>query len=146
MRTFNPLPTARRAVPMAAVVLPLPGPLFTMISPLRTSAIVRRPECGEPLIVNGVAVACTSKRCYHAGHGTPVFDVLCRRFDRAVSLLQKAGRRGDGAVERRSIRHGAGSRDELGCADRETHDGQHAFALDKLPYHRRGKGGPQPRL
>ena len=28
-----PLPTARSAVPMAAVVLPLPGPVFTMISP-----------------------------------------------------------------------------------------------------------------
>jgi tRNA modification GTPase len=34
-----PLPTARNAVPMAAVVLPLPGPVLTMIRPRRTSAI-----------------------------------------------------------------------------------------------------------
>src|SRR5271165_224842 len=34
-----PLPTARNAVPMAAVVLPLPGPVFTMINPRRTSAM-----------------------------------------------------------------------------------------------------------
>ena len=39
IKTFMPLPTARSAVPMAAVVLPLPGPVFTMISPRRTSAI-----------------------------------------------------------------------------------------------------------
>src|SRR5271154_1895284 len=34
-----PCPTARKAVPMAAVVLPLPGPVFTMIRPRRTSLI-----------------------------------------------------------------------------------------------------------
>src|SRR5207249_4195701 len=39
MSTRMPWPTARRAVPMAAVVLPLPGPVFTMIRPRRTSAI-----------------------------------------------------------------------------------------------------------
>jgi hypothetical protein len=39
IKTFMPLPTARSAVPMAAVVLPLPGPVFTMIRPRRTSAI-----------------------------------------------------------------------------------------------------------
>ena len=33
-----PLPTARSAVPMAAVVLPLPGPVLMRIRPLRVSA------------------------------------------------------------------------------------------------------------
>ena len=33
-----PLPTARSAVPMAAVVLPLPGPVLTMMRPLRISS------------------------------------------------------------------------------------------------------------
>src|SRR4051812_40956585 len=33
MSTFMPLPTARKAVPMAAVVLPFPGPVFTMMRP-----------------------------------------------------------------------------------------------------------------
>src|SRR5271170_2434293 len=35
-----PWPTARSAVPMAAVVLPFPGPVLTMIKPRRTSVIV----------------------------------------------------------------------------------------------------------
>src|SRR5581483_439895 len=39
MSTRIPWPTARRAVPMAAVVLPLPGPVLTMISPRRISSI-----------------------------------------------------------------------------------------------------------
>src|SRR5512147_1512827 len=34
-----PLPTARSAVPMAAVVLPLPGPVFTMMRPRLTSGM-----------------------------------------------------------------------------------------------------------
>src|SRR5205814_1645708 len=33
-----PLPTARKAVPIAAVVLPLPGPVFTMMRPRRISS------------------------------------------------------------------------------------------------------------
>src|SRR5580704_10127335 len=33
--TFMPHPTARRAVPSAAVVLPLPGPVLIRISPRR---------------------------------------------------------------------------------------------------------------
>src|SRR5207245_11325334 len=41
MRTRIPCPTARNAVPIAAVVFPLPGPVFTMMSPRRTSFIVR---------------------------------------------------------------------------------------------------------
>src|ERR1043166_9123243 len=45
-----PFPTARNAVPIAAVVLPLPGPVFTMISPRRTSLIA------QPLIVPAVPV------------------------------------------------------------------------------------------
>src|SRR5579884_4169252 len=39
MSTRMPLPTARSAVPMAAVVLPLPGPVFTMMSPRRGSVM-----------------------------------------------------------------------------------------------------------
>src|SRR5215472_19365909 len=39
MSTFMPCPTARNAVPMAAVVFPLPGPVFTMMRPRRTSDI-----------------------------------------------------------------------------------------------------------
>src|SRR5208337_817350 len=39
MSTRMPWPTARRAVPMAAVVLPFPGPVFTMMRPRRTSCI-----------------------------------------------------------------------------------------------------------
>src|SRR5579884_1335943 len=34
-----PLPTARNAVPIAGVVLPLPGPVFTMIRPRRMSSM-----------------------------------------------------------------------------------------------------------
>jgi hypothetical protein len=34
-----PLPTARRAVPMAAVVLPLPGPVLIRSSPRRESVV-----------------------------------------------------------------------------------------------------------
>ena len=34
-----PFPTARKAVPMAAVVLPLPGPVLIRISPRRESVI-----------------------------------------------------------------------------------------------------------
>src|SRR5579872_1170679 len=41
-----PCPTALSAVPIAAVVLPLPGPVFTMIRPRRISCIV-----GDSLIV-----------------------------------------------------------------------------------------------
>src|SRR6266705_669077 len=41
MSTRIPCPTARNAVPIAAVVFPLPGPVFTMMSPRRTSFIVR---------------------------------------------------------------------------------------------------------
>src|SRR5579884_2555975 len=37
MRTRMPCPTARKAVPMAAVVLPFPGPVFTMMRPRRMS-------------------------------------------------------------------------------------------------------------
>src|SRR5437660_7903775 len=43
MSTRIPCPTARSAVPMAAVVLPLPGPVLTMIRPRRTSCIMK--EC-----------------------------------------------------------------------------------------------------
>src|SRR5215471_10192115 len=39
MSTRNHWPTARSAVPMAAVVFPLPGPVFTMIKPRRISGI-----------------------------------------------------------------------------------------------------------
>src|ERR1700683_3253091 len=39
MSTRIPWPTARKAVPMAAVVFPFPGPVFTMIRPRRTSVI-----------------------------------------------------------------------------------------------------------
>src|SRR5262249_42739969 len=39
--TRMPLPTARNAVPMAAVVLPFPGPVFTMMSPRRLSGITK---------------------------------------------------------------------------------------------------------
>src|SRR5580692_3915423 len=45
MSTFMPWPTARRAVPMAAVVLPLPGPVFTMIKPRRMSCILGIIDC-----------------------------------------------------------------------------------------------------
>src|SRR6266478_753320 len=37
MSTRMPCPTARSAVPMAAVVFPLPGPVFTMMRPRRRS-------------------------------------------------------------------------------------------------------------
>ena len=36
--TFMPLPTARKAVPIAAVVLPLPGPVLMRINPRRLFA------------------------------------------------------------------------------------------------------------
>src|SRR5208282_6371179 len=39
IRTRIPCPTARSAVPMAAVVFPLPGPVFTMMRPRRRSDI-----------------------------------------------------------------------------------------------------------
>ena len=37
INTFNPWPIARKAVPRAAVVLPLPGPVKTMINPFLAS-------------------------------------------------------------------------------------------------------------
>src|SRR3989449_3032305 len=37
-----PWPTARKAVPMAAVVLPLPGPVFTIMTPRRMSCILAK--------------------------------------------------------------------------------------------------------
>src|SRR5579864_6552828 len=40
-----PWPTALRAVPMAAVVLPFPGPVFTMIRPRRISCILGMIDC-----------------------------------------------------------------------------------------------------
>src|SRR5579883_3291012 len=39
MSTRRPWPTARRPVPIAAVVFPLPGPVLTMMSPRRMSVI-----------------------------------------------------------------------------------------------------------
>src|SRR5690242_719559 len=39
MRTFMPLPTARSPVPMAAVVLPLPGPVLMRMRPVREEVI-----------------------------------------------------------------------------------------------------------
>src|SRR5580704_16439164 len=48
MSTRMPFPTARSAVPIAAVVFPLPGPVLTMIRPRRMSSI------GESLIVSGL--------------------------------------------------------------------------------------------
>ena len=41
MRTRMPLPTARKAVPMAAVVLPLPGPVLMRMSPRREASRAR---------------------------------------------------------------------------------------------------------
>src|SRR5271154_1360108 len=63
-----PWPTARKAVPIAAVVFPLPGPVFTMMRPRRTSAMVgglillellcqRRPKAGLPLQIDILALA-----------------------------------------------------------------------------------------
>jgi hypothetical protein len=40
--TRIPLPTARRAIPKAAVVLPLPSPVLIRISPRRESVIFSR--------------------------------------------------------------------------------------------------------
>jgi hypothetical protein len=37
INTFSPWPMARKAVPRAAVVLPLPGPVKTMINPFLAS-------------------------------------------------------------------------------------------------------------
>src|ERR1700686_1995166 len=51
-----PWPTARNAVPMAAVVFPLPGPVFTMIRPRRRSDI--RETRAESLIVRGGKYPC----------------------------------------------------------------------------------------
>src|SRR5207247_362813 len=42
-----PCPTARSAVPIAAVVFPFPGPVFTMMSPRRTSCIGRILDCNR---------------------------------------------------------------------------------------------------
>src|SRR5882757_1869730 len=61
MRTRIPLPTARSAVPMAAVVLPLPGPVLMRISPRRDSfgMMWRRSAVESVAAVIGVA----SKDC-----------------------------------------------------------------------------------
>ena len=37
INTLSPCPTARKAVPKAAVVLPFPGPVLTMINPFLVS-------------------------------------------------------------------------------------------------------------
>ena len=40
MRTRMPLPAARKAVPRAAVVLPLPGPVLMRMRPRRADSVV----------------------------------------------------------------------------------------------------------
>src|SRR5579863_9010654 len=54
MSTRMPLPTARRAVPMAAVVLPLPGPVLMTSKPRRESVI----EAGRGSKVQGRGDQC----------------------------------------------------------------------------------------
>lgn len=57
MSTFMPQPTARNAVPRAAVVLPLPGPVLMRTRPLRESVIraVHSSELADPRGVAGNA-------------------------------------------------------------------------------------------
>src|SRR5882757_6383010 len=55
MSTRIPWPTARRAVPMAAVVLPFPGPVFTMIKPRRISDINENPDCNRSRVFGNEA-------------------------------------------------------------------------------------------
>src|SRR5438105_14687329 len=62
-----PCPTALRAVPMAAVVFPLPGPVFTMIRPRRSSDIGT--SAGESLIVRGGKYPCQRRAMRIHGSG-----------------------------------------------------------------------------
>jgi len=57
INTFSPCPTQRKAVPRAAVVFPLPGPVLTIINPLRVSgdrASFISLECGSSLPLSPV--------------------------------------------------------------------------------------------
>lgn len=50
INTLSPCPTARKAVPSAAVVLPFPGPVLTMISPFlfsgKLASLIALPRIG----------------------------------------------------------------------------------------------------
>ena len=51
IKTLRPCPAARMAVPSAAVVLPLPGPVWTIIRPFRVSLTHIPPWLvGAPLV------------------------------------------------------------------------------------------------
>src|ERR1041385_8698668 len=47
MSTRRPWPTARKAVPRAQVVLPLPGPVYTINSPLSSAIVFSRVASGQ---------------------------------------------------------------------------------------------------
>src|SRR5208337_1054336 len=89
MRTRIPCPTARSAVPMAAVVFPLPGPVFTMMRPRRRSDIEKIRHKAESLIVRGGECPCTLP-VGRRGH----FATWMLEFD--VGISQTTNKKADG--------------------------------------------------
>src|SRR5437016_9576431 len=63
-------------------------------------------------------------------HATPIYNFVCERFHRLVSLLQKARRACHGAMFRRRSRGDDRCGIELHRRHREAHGGEYAFALD----------------
>lgn len=68
MSTRIPFPTARSAVPMAAVVFPLPGPVLIRMRPRRDGSCVFKICCsrcldGMSLMAGVVWVACEDCKC-----------------------------------------------------------------------------------
>src|SRR5216683_2512831 len=90
MSTRMSCPTARNAVPIAAVVLPLPGPVLTMISPRRTSAI-----CKTTIVLSARSF---HQQCVVSRNACSNTINLLNLDDTIVALATPPGRGGIGVV------------------------------------------------
>src|SRR5713226_6912164 len=90
MSTRMSCPTARNAVPIAAVVLPLPGPVLTMISPRRTSAI-----CKTTIVLSARSF---HQQCVVSRNACSITINLLNLDDTIVALATPPGRGGIGVV------------------------------------------------
>ncbi len=90
MSTRMSCPTARNAVPIAAVVLPLPGPVLTMISPRRTSAI-----CKTTIVLSARSF---HQQCVVSRNACSNTINLLNLDDTIVALATPPGRGGIGIV------------------------------------------------
>src|SRR6266700_6092542 len=90
MSTRMSCPTARYAVPIAAVVLPLPGPVLTMISPRRTAAI-----CKTTIVLSARSF---HQQCVVSRNACSNTINLLNLDDTIVALATPPGRGGIGIV------------------------------------------------